>query len=37
MSWKPPLNLEEKLKQLLIPPGLYIRYLYQKQLRSGEA
>jgi FkbM family methyltransferase len=36
MSWKPPLTLEEKLKQILAPPGLYIRYLYAKQLRSGE-
>ena len=37
MSWKPPLSLEEKLKKLLIPPNLYIQYLYQKQMRRGEA
>ena len=37
MSWKPPLTLEEKLKKRLIPPCLYIRYLYQKQLSCGEA
>jgi FkbM family methyltransferase len=36
MSWKPPLTLEEKLKQRFIPPSLYIRYLYAKQLMSGE-
>ena len=36
MSWKPPLTLEEKLKQVLVPPSLYIRYLYAKQLKSGE-
>ena len=36
MSWQPPLTFEEKLKKALIPPSLYIRYLYAKQLASGE-
>ena len=37
MSWTPPLSLEEKLKKRFVPPSLYIRYLYKKQLSSGEA
>ena len=36
MTWTPPESLEEKLKRLLVPGGLYIRYLAQKEQRRGE-
>jgi len=36
MPWLPPESIEEKLKRLVVPAGLYIRYLYQKELRKGE-
>jgi FkbM family methyltransferase len=35
-QWTPPLSFEEKLKQLLVPPRLYIRYRAQKELLKGE-
>lgn len=36
MTWTPPVTLEERLKTALVPPQLYIRYLYRKELRRGE-
>ncbi len=36
MAWQQPLTVEEQLKARLVPPGLYIRYLYAKALRRGE-
>jgi FkbM family methyltransferase len=36
MPWSPPESIEEKLKRLVVPAGLYIRYLYGKELRKGE-
>lgn len=36
MTWSPPLSFEEKLKGLLVPPGLYIRSHYKKEMRKGE-
>lgn len=36
MSSFPDYSLEEKLKYKLVPPGLYIHYLYRKALRRGE-
>jgi FkbM family methyltransferase len=35
--WTPPVTFEERLKELLVPPWLYIRYKAQKELRKGEA
>ncbi len=32
----PPSSFEEKLKNLLVPPGLYIRYRTAKEMRRGE-
>ncbi|HEY3696509.1 FkbM family methyltransferase [Phenylobacterium sp.] len=34
--WTPPETREELLKRLLVPPGVYARYLYRKAIRSGE-
>jgi FkbM family methyltransferase len=34
--WTPPEELEETAKRLLVPPQLYIRYRYAKELRKGE-
>ncbi len=36
-AWTPPQSLEERAKQLLVPPAVYIRYLFAKNLRHGEA
>ena len=36
-AWTPELSTGERLKQALIPPRLYIHYLYEKALRRGEA
>ena len=36
MAWTPPETLEETAKRLLVPPGLYARYKYAKELRRGE-
>ncbi len=35
-DWRPPRNLEEILKDYLIPPKLYIRLLAAKARRKGE-
>lgn len=35
-TWTPPSSLEEKAKHLLVPPSLYIRYLYRRECRKGE-
>lgn len=35
-SWVPPSTLEEKLKHLLIPSGVYIKHLIKKHLKNGE-
>ena len=35
-SWIPPTNFEERLKALLVPPSLYIRYKAQKEWWRGE-
>lgn len=35
-NWTPPLTFEEKLKQTLVPPGIYIRRLYRRECRKGE-
>jgi FkbM family methyltransferase len=35
-GWIPPTNFEERLKRLLVPPSLYIRYKAQKEWRRGE-
>jgi FkbM family methyltransferase len=35
-NWKQSMKLEERLKDLLIPGKLYIRYLAQKELKKGE-
>jgi FkbM family methyltransferase len=35
--WIPPTNFEERLKELLVPPSLYIRYKAHKERRRGEA
>jgi FkbM family methyltransferase len=37
MNWEPPSTLEERLKDRLVPPRLYIRYRAWKELRRGEA
>lgn len=34
--WTPPEELEETAKRLFVPPSLYIRYRYAKELRKGE-
>jgi FkbM family methyltransferase len=34
-NWIPPTNFEEKLKRLLVPPSLYLRYKAQKERRRG--
>lgn len=36
MNWFPPSKFEERLKETLIPPSLYIRSLFRRALRSGE-
>ena len=36
MSWRPPENFEERMKRLFVPPGVYIRHLYRRELRKGE-
>lgn len=36
MPWMPPESLEEKAKRLLVPPRLYIRNRYLRELRKGE-
>jgi len=36
MPWSPELSIEEKLKYLLVPPSLYMRYRLRKELRRGE-
>jgi len=36
VTWTPPLTFEERVKAALVPPQLYIRYLYRKELRRGE-
>jgi FkbM family methyltransferase len=35
-DWTPPEELEETAKRLFVPPQLYIRYRYAKELRKGE-
>lgn len=35
-GWSPPERLEERLKRLLLPPGLHIRGLHLRELRKGE-
>jgi FkbM family methyltransferase len=35
-QWTPPVTFEERLKELLVPPWLYIRYKAQKELLKGE-
>jgi FkbM family methyltransferase len=35
-NWIPPTNFEERLKALLVPPSLYIRYKAQKEWWRGE-
>ena len=35
-DWIPPTNFEEKLKGLLVPPALYIRYKAMKERWRGE-
>lgn len=35
-TWTPPLSFEEKVKGIIIPPSLYIRSLYKRELRKGE-
>jgi FkbM family methyltransferase len=35
-DWTPPTNLEERLKELLVPPSLYIRYKARKEWWRGE-
>jgi len=37
MPWIPEFSTAERLKQALIPPRLYIHYLYRKGLFRGEA
>ncbi|MDB5410712.1 MAG: FkbM family methyltransferase [Rhodospirillales bacterium] len=36
-QWTPPVTFEERLKEILVPPWLYIRYKAQKELLKGEA
>jgi FkbM family methyltransferase len=35
-GWIPPTNIEERLKGLVVPPSLYIRYKAQKEWWRGE-
>src|ERR1700736_5500611 len=35
-GWIPPTNLEERVKGLLVPPSLYIRYKARKEWWRGE-
>jgi FkbM family methyltransferase len=35
-AWRPPDTLEETAKRLFVPPPLYARYKYAKELRKGE-
>jgi FkbM family methyltransferase len=35
-TWAPPDTLEETAKRLFVPPTLYARYKYAKELRRGE-
>jgi FkbM family methyltransferase len=35
-GWIPPTNIEERLKGLIVPPSLYIRYKAQKEWWRGE-
>lgn len=35
-TWTPPDTLEETAKRLFVPPPLYARYKYAKELRKGE-
>lgn len=35
-SWIPPLSFEEKLKAHIVPPGLFIRYLFRREQVKGE-
>ena len=35
-TWAPPEELEETAKRLFVPPAMYIRYRYAKELRKGE-
>jgi FkbM family methyltransferase len=35
-QWTPPVTFEERLKAILVPPWLYIRYKAQKELFKGE-
>jgi len=35
-TWTPPESLEETAKRLFVPPPLYARYKYRKELRKGE-
>ncbi len=36
-GWQPPSTFEERIKDLLVPPGLYMKYRVAKELRRGEA
>lgn len=36
MSWEPPLSFEEKIKDLLIPPRVYLHFKARKEARKGE-
>lgn len=36
MTWSPPLTLEERIKNILIPPKIYIRHKVFKELKKGE-
>lgn len=35
-TWSPPEEFEETAKRLFVPPAMYIRYRYAKELRKGE-
>jgi FkbM family methyltransferase len=36
MTWMPPSTLTERLKHRIVPPALYIRYRYAREIRHGE-
>lgn len=36
MTWSPPLTFEERLKEWFVPPSLYIRSLYRREMKRGE-
>jgi FkbM family methyltransferase len=36
MTWIPPSTLSEKMKRRIVPPALYIRYRYAREMRHGE-